>query len=444
MRRVGKALAFFYGSVAVIAFLVYELAGLSAAAVVAALLLSARVVRDQLRLQTLRLWLRRAPHTTLSEGWPEGYDELYHHIKQLHGELAPLHTELAGQRALFDALPDSVVLLDSALRIVSGNQSAARLLGLRFPEDIGLPIVQVLRDQTFVRWLEQAQVVEPLLASSPKSSLQQLEHFRLPGPNDQTLLLSRDVTSAQRLETMRRDFVANVSHELKTPLTVVAGFAETLLELKLPAEQQRRYLRLIDEQAGNMRRLVDDLLMLSKLESADNVGEQSWFSLPDLVSALEAEAQSLSAGRHSITFTRAAAKLLGNRDEIHSALLNLISNAIRYTPAKGSITVTWQHDASGAWWRVADTGIGIAPEHLPRLTERFYRVDRGRSRETGGTGLGLAIVKHVLLRHDAQLSIDSEPGVGSTFSIYFPAHRVKLEQAPTTADEAVDTSRQAI
>ncbi|MBK6336506.1 MAG: hypothetical protein IPF60_12305 [Betaproteobacteria bacterium] len=242
---------------------------------------------------------------------------------------------------------------------------------------------------------------------------------------------------------MRRDFIANISHELKTPLTVVAGFIETLQELELDPAQRARYLALMQEQAGSMQRLVDDLLTLSTLESEQNPPVEATFPLTPLLLERAADARSLSGGEHAVELDLAgvaSVALRGSRDELASAIGNLLSNAIRYTPAGGTIRLGWRTAADGRGiFSVTDSGIGIAPEHIPRLTERFYRVDRSRSRATGGTGLGLAIVKHVLLRHHAELDVVSEPGRGSTFSILLPAGRVmrggEALPAPTVTAE---------
>jgi two-component system phosphate regulon sensor histidine kinase PhoR len=239
------------------------------------------------------------------------------------------------------------------------------------------------------------------------------------------LLLSRDITQFRQVERMRREFVANVSHELRTPLTVVTGFLETLRDETDPAEAAR-YIALMQDQAGRMQRLVEDLLTLSSLESAPPPPLDDAVDMSSLVERLGAEARALSGGRHRIVVdNRGGADLLGSEKEISSAFGNLVSNAVRYTPEGGEVRVRWHATADGAEFAVEDTGIGIAAEHIPRLTERFYRVDRGRSRETGGTGLGLAIVKHALARHGATLEIASKTGEGSRFSARFQGPRVR-------------------
>jgi two-component system phosphate regulon sensor histidine kinase PhoR len=264
-----------------------------------------------------------------------------------------------------------------------------------------------------------------------------------PYGDGRTLLLSRDVTALEQAEAMRRDFVANVSHEIRTPLTVLAGFVETLQTLPLNADERARYLGMMAQQALRMQSVVQDLLTLSRLEGSPPPGMAEWTPVQALMQRCEEEGRALSAlltqnqpRQHVMVFPavdslRAEGDIAGVPAELQSALSNLISNAVRYTPAGGSITVAWQRKEDGrAVFSVQDTGPGIAPEHLPRLTERFYRVDRSRSRETGGTGLGLAIVKHVLQRHGATLDIASTLGKGSVFAVTFPANRLRVFSLP--------------
>jgi two-component system phosphate regulon sensor histidine kinase PhoR len=239
--------------------------------------------------------------------------------------------------------------------------------------------------------------------------------------------MSRDITRLEAVARLRRDFIANVSHELKTPLTVLTGFLETLADMKLEAKQRQRYVALMTEQAQNMQRLIEDLLTLSTLESEHSLLQEIEFAIVPLLLELSADAKALSAGRHEVTLDiEQPANVIGSRDELASAFSNLVSNAVRYTPDGGRIALEWRVSAAGGDFSVSDTGIGIAAEHIPRLTERFYRVDRSRSRATGGTGLGLAIVKHVLIRHQAELLIDSAPSQGSRFTVRLPARRIKL------------------
>jgi two-component system phosphate regulon sensor histidine kinase PhoR len=252
----------------------------------------------------------------------------------------------------------------------------------------------------------------------------------IPYGEAQKLLLARDVTQEERIETMRRDFVANVSHELRTPLTVLVGFLETVRELKLDPQRTRDYLGMMQEQSARMHRIIEDLLTLSMLESAPPpAGERE--RIRPLLERVRFDAEALSGGRHALSLEGSPAlDILGSEAELSSAFGNLVTNAVRYTPAGGEVRVRWSDGAEGASFTVEDTGIGIAPEHLPRLTERFYRIDRSRSRETGGTGLGLAIVKHAVARHQATLDVESAPGAGSRFTIRFPpARTLQAEQS---------------
>jgi two-component system phosphate regulon sensor histidine kinase PhoR len=252
------------------------------------------------------------------------------------------------------------------------------------------------------------------------------------------LLLSRDVTEVIKADAMRRDFVANVSHEIRTPLTVLGGFVETLQSVPLNAQETQKYLQLMSSQAGRMQSLVADLLILSQLEVSQSPNNQDHISLPDLVNQVISEANALtslladqlSGQKHALVFDQVPLlRVMGSQKELFSALSNLVSNAIRYTPLGGLVHLTFSQTDDQLTISVKDTGPGIASEHLPRLTERFYRIDQSRSRETGGTGLGLAITKHVMQRHGGELQIESELGVGSTFNLIFPASRISNQIA---------------
>ena len=242
---------------------------------------------------------------------------------------------------------------------------------------------------------------------------------------DRKLLISFDVTQIERPKTVRSDFVANVSHELRTPLTVISGFIEHMVdEPAADPGEMKQQLVIMDEQARRMLNLVDDLLTLSRLEDETQAPREEEIDVRDLIYDVSAEGRRLSAGRHSITCEVVPAFLKGSRDELRSAFSNLVSNAVRYTPIGGTIHINWSSDHRGGRLRVTDTGYGISPQHLPRLTERFYRVSTSRSRETGGTGLGLSIVKHVLQLHDAHLEVESQPGSGSSFTCVFGSERL--------------------
>jgi two-component system phosphate regulon sensor histidine kinase PhoR len=320
-----------------------------------------------------------------------------------------------------------MVVLDTANRIKWANVRAQSLLGLDLGQDIGALLMNFVRQPEFVRYLEGDDYRDPIVIDSQRDAGVTLAIQIVPFGVAEKLLIGRDVTQLESVARMRRDFIANVSHELKTPLTVISGFVETLQELELDERQRVRFLQLMQEQAASMQRLVEDLLTLSALESEQNVLTDERFAIVPLLLHISADAKGLSQGQHQVLLDIGdAAMVMGSRDELASAFGNLVSNAIRYTPAGGTITLTWRVTPDGAGvFSVTDTGIGIGPEHLPRLTERFYRVDRSRSRATGGTGLGLAIVKHVLLRHQAELEIASQTGKGSTFSVRLPARRVQ-------------------
>jgi two-component system phosphate regulon sensor histidine kinase PhoR len=320
-----------------------------------------------------------------------------------------------------------VVILDGSFAIEWLNATAEGQLGLSMAMDAGSPITNLLREPDFVRYVQAGRFTEPLILH-PLRSPEHTLALQIVPYGAQRLLLSRDITHLFKLETMRRDFVANVSHELKTPLTVVSGFLETLRDClpELPAAEAERFLTLANEQAMRMQRLVEDLLALSALETGSPPPAEERVGLDELLAEVAEEARALSSGSHLIEVSSASGVgLLGSRSELRSALGNLASNAVRYTPAGGAIRIAWEAGADGGGAvSISDNGIGVESQHLPRLTERFYRVDRSRSRESGGTGLGLAIVKHVLTRHQAVLDITSQLGRGSTFSARFPPHRV--------------------
>jgi two-component system phosphate regulon sensor histidine kinase PhoR len=333
-------------------------------------------------------------------------------------------------RRAAEALPEGVVILDHQNRIEWCNDTAAAHLGLDPRADVGQRITNLVRVPEFAEYVKAGDGHAPVridLGGDVVYTVQTIEYGE-----SQKLLLSRDVTQAERVETMRRDFVANVSHELRTPLTVLVGFLETVRELKLDPQRTRDYLVMMQEQAARMHRIIEDLLALSQLESAPPPAADRVRVLP-LLERLRRDAEAVSAGKHRVVLdAHPSVDLVGSESELSSAFGNLATNAVRYTPAGGEVRLEWREDRDGgASFSVVDTGVGIAPEHLPRLTERFYRVDRSRSRETGGTGLGLAIVKHAVSRHEARLEIDSAPGKGSRFTVRFTAKRL----APATSTQ---------
>jgi two-component system phosphate regulon sensor histidine kinase PhoR len=400
--------------------------------------LALRLLYHAAHLASLSRWLQSPQRSTLPRGhgvWEEVLAELHRTLKSLETERDQLARALLRFRAAAQALPDGVVILDHDDRIEWANATARRQLGVDARRDAGSPVVNLVRHPDFVAYLRRSDYGAPLILRSTRTdavlSVRIIEFGA-----DRKLLSSRDVTNEERLDTMRRDFVANVSHELKTPITVLSGFVETLAdeEVALAPTQRKRFLGLMAEQSQRMRHLIEDLLTLSALESSLAPSDEQEIAMRPLCDRLLEEGQALSAGRHQITVDATSdSALYGSESELTSAFSNLVSNAIRYSPDGGSVRIRWRTDDGRGVFSVSDTGIGIDPRHVPRLTERFYRVDRGRSRETGGTGLGLAIVKHVLTRHDASLDVESTPGQGSTFSAVFPEQRVLQRRAARAA-----------
>ena len=361
---------------------------------------------------------------------PEGqgiWDGVLGALHRLERETAKrehdLSEALAHMRRAVQALPDGVVILDGANRIEWFNRTAAAQLQLDSRTDLGQNIGNLIREPEFLEYLESSHEMPVRVARDDQRLALSLQLISF--GQSQTILLSRDVTQAERVDVMRRDFVANVSHELRTPLTVLVGFLETIHNLKLDPQRQRDYIGMMQEQASRMQRIIEDLLTLSALDSAPPATAERQVAVRPLLARLKADAEALSNGKHTIEARiDADHDVLGIENELASAFGNLVSNAIRYTPVGGTVTLAWRENEDGARFSVEDTGIGIEAEHIPRLTERFYRVDRSRSRETGGTGLGLAIAKHALARHDATLEIESQPGKGSRFIARFPARRL--------------------
>ncbi len=330
------------------------------------------------------------------------------------------------------ALPDAVIALDREQRIEWFNKATGRMLGLRYPQDLGAHLTNLVRAPRFSEWLAEDDA-EPLLDfPSPLDASLRLGLRQIRYAGDRSLLVVRDMSQLMRLEQVRRDFVANVSHELRTPLTVVHGYLDMIEPEQIP--EYEPILHELRSQSRRMTRIVEDLLTLSRLEARSELPQER-IGMRPLLDALRREADALSQGRHVVAIEfEGEHDLLGSTKELHSAFSNLVSNAVRYTPDGGRITLRWQSDATGGRMAVVDTGPGIPAQHLPRLTERFYRVSTSRSRETGGTGLGLSIVKHVLQLHQAHLQISSEPGNGSTFACMFGTERllepVALTEAP--------------
>ncbi len=380
-----------------------------------------------------------SPVPELRGVWRELADRIRRILKVRDAHYRESQARLDEFLLAMQASPNGVVLLDAAGRIEWCNQIAAQHFGFDAQRDVLQHITNLVREPAFNAYMALSDfshdVVIPGSASTPARPVRLSVQVHAYGM-DRKLLLSRDITAIELAEAMRRDFVANVSHEIRTPLTVLSGFIETLQTLPLKEPERARYLDLMAQQSQRMQTLVNDLLTLSTLEGSPTPSTNEWATTSALLAQCEQEARALSemlgTPGHQLEFDAGpACEIAGVQAELHSAMSNLVTNAVRYTPDGGHVQVSWKllEDGRGEF-RVRDSGPGIAAEHLPRLTERFYRVDRSRSRETGGTGLGLAIVKHVTQRHAAELRIESQPGQGSCFSMTFPAARVRRFQKP--------------
>jgi len=376
----------------------------------------------------LASWLERPDLDRIPDGWgiwADVFARLYRTRRSTEQNERRLLENEERFRRTISALPEGIVLIDATLQIDWCNPVAEQHLGISLRADQGLRVTNLVRDPEFVNYMtsarfDQALVFQPM--SRPGLALEvRVVEFELA----RSIVITRDITQRERVDAVRRDFIANVSHELRTPLTVVNGFLETLIDAQSENGTTRQHhLQLMHEQAQRMHRLVEDLLTLSRLESRETPVADETVDVRQLVREVADEARALSLGRHQIDVDLTPGFVLGSREELRSAFANIVSNAVRYTPDGGIISLAWHEDASGGRFEVSDTGLGVAPEDIPRLTERFYRVDKSRSRETGGTGLGLAIVKHVLLRHGGHLDVQSEIGRGSTFSAVLPATRL--------------------
>ena len=409
---------------------------------------------DSFYVSRLLRWLRSEQNSDLPSAtshplqrmpgvWGETADRVRRLLKDRDHQYRESQARLDEFLAAIQASPSGVVLLDAQGQIEWCNQMASQHFGFDAQRDMLQHIANLVREPAFNAYMSASDfshdVVIPGSASTPARPVKLSVHVHAYGQN-RKLLLSRDITAVELAEAMRRDFVANVSHEIRTPLTVLSGFIETLQTLPLKPPERTRYLALMAQQSHRMQTLVNDLLTLSRLEGSPLPGSNEWMTTRALLAQCEQDARGLSAvlapHGHRIEFDNGpACELAGVQSEVYSAMSNLVTNAIRYTPDNGSVRVSWKvlQDGRGEFM-VKDSGAGIAPEHLPRLTERFYRIDRSRSRETGGTGLGLAIVKHVAQRHAAQLHIQSQLGQGSCFSILFPATRIRrLSKADSPA-----------
>ena len=358
--------------------------------------------------------------------WSEIFFRLQRIITGLRKDIEQIERQHKRFIEAFQASPNGIVMLDDQDQIEWCNAIAEQFLEIQFKRDALQRIHYIVRKPEFVQYMMSRQFEEPVVLEkmgSAASLILRLQVF--PFSENRRLILIQDITDLSKAEAMRRDFVANVSHEMRTPLTVMMGFLETVQTLELPPEQKAQYLEMMMDQGRRMKNLVEDLLTLANLEANTQPAPMNSISMSYLMSLIKNDAYALSQGKHSLNFDlKTPCNLLGEEREVLSAFSNLVSNAIRYTPNVGSVSATWSVNAAGEGeFTVTDTGPGISSEHIPRLTERFYRVDRSRSRETGGTGLGLAIVKHVANRHQANLVIESTPGRGSKFILRFPPVR---------------------
>ncbi|MGL5976476.1 MAG: phosphate regulon sensor histidine kinase PhoR [Aeromonas sobria] len=364
------------------------------------------------------------------------WEYIFNGIYKLQQRHRARRRELAGLIRRFregaEALPDAAVVFRTDGSILWCNRLAEQLLGFRWPEDSGQHIGNLIRNPAFNAYLGKGAYDEPLEMHSPINEEKFLEFRIMPYASDQAMLVVRDVTRLRSLEKTRKHFVSNVSHELRTPLTVLKGYLEMTAEMAeepLSPAMWAKAHRVMMEQTIRMDNLVNQLLMLSRIEAAPTVDLSHLVDMPAMLGLLEQEARALSGDRaHLIEFMVQPDLLVrGDQEQMRSAVSNLVYNAIHYTPAGRKITVEWRKQGAMALFAVSDEGEGIAPEHLARLTERFYRVDKARSRHTGGSGLGLAIVKHALSHHDAQLEIESRVGVGSRFSFLIPGRMVVVK-----------------
>ncbi len=406
---------------------------------------AALVLFDTLRAHRLIRWLagaqeRPAPRDT--GFWGELGYRVERSIRLREQLINSEQTRLAQFLSAIEVSPNGVLLLDAGDQIEWCNSVAAAHFGLDPVRDRRQRVTNLVRSPAFVAYLQAGAFNEPVLVPNLLARGTLSIQVRLYGEGLK-LVLSQDISERERSDAMRRDFVANVSHEIRTPLTVLSGFIETMDNLPLTEVERRRVLTLMGQQTQRMQILVADLLTLAQLEGSPRPPSDRWVAVSKLLAQAQADAVALSMARHQVSFPPDdGAQLAGAENELMSAVANLVTNAVRYTPEGGRITVLWRvrDDGSGVV-TVSDTGIGVAREHIPRLTERFYRVDGSRSRDTGGTGLGLSIVKHVLQRHGGELDVQSEPGKGSSFSLVFPPARVRyLEPAPDPRRAVVSES----
>ena len=392
-------------------------------------------------LHQLNAWFKNPNLKSIPEGsgaWQDVFTNLLHYERNNLANQAQLSAAVERFNLTANTIPDGLVILSPSNEIEWCTPHAEKQLGLNIGTDKNLPIVNLIRDSQFIAYLYSKDYSEPFKLKSWQNPEMVFEIRLMPFESKQKLLICRDMTQLEKVDVMRRDFIANVSHELRTPLTVVGGFLETLTDMEgAVPDALKTYFAMMSEQTVRMRRIIEDLLTLSTIESNSEAPEEHEIDMGELLKSIQTDAlglsQSLYKSKHNVHLDAVPAlNLIGAQDELQSAFSNLVSNAVRYTPKGGEIFISWQLINQRPVFAVRDTGIGIEHQHIDRLTERFYRVDRGRSRETGGTGLGLSIVKHILIRHQAKLEISSEIGKGSTFSVVFPKARIAHQEKALT------------
>ena len=386
------------------------------------------------QIHLLARWLaggRRDPAPDIRGVWSQVFESLNRVHRQNRKRKKRLRKFVNRFQQAAEALPDGAIVLDDAGTILWMNAASGRLLGLERARDTGQPVSHILRHPRFTEALDAGTFDEPLEIPSPLHEEIHLLIRIVPYGGSRRLMVVRDVTRLYYLEQIRTDFVANVSHELRSPLTVVVGYLDAFKEDEhLPADLRLPAVRMA-QQASRMCHIVEDLLQLSRLEATPGTASEEQVAVVEMLDMIARDARSLGESTHRIVHESDSADcLLGDLNELYSAFSNIAFNAVQHTPAGGTIRLGWTADGEGARVDVTDTGDGIEEHHIPRLTERFYRVDKARSHEKGGTGLGLAIVKHVLVRHDARLEVESRVGEGSRFSCRFPSHRVVRAGAP--------------
>lgn len=387
-------------------------------------------------LAALRKWFGAPKSIELPEPggiWGEVFESLLNLQRRNRKRKKRLAAIVAEFQASTEALPDGAVVLGERGEIVWFNTAGRTLLGLRSPQDFGQRVANLVRHPAFTSYFTEGDYRSEVEAPSPINAAVLLSYRIIPYGSGQRLLVVRDISDLRRLDTIRRDFVANASHELRTPLTVLRGYLD-MMSADAAGGPLNPWSGPINEmrgQAQRMEALIADLLKLARLEAEGQQARLDVLDVPVMLQRMVDDARTVSKGQHRFeTDIAPDVQLLGRDVELQSIFINLIANACQYTPTGGIIRVRWWGDAEGAHYSVADTGIGISEKDLPRLTERFYRVDVGRSRASGGTGLGLSIVKHALERHEARMKIESEVGVGSTFTCNFPPHRVQSASTP--------------